>query len=82
VVTVVVTIVASLASSVVVVARAVLVAAIVVVAVAVVVVARSLPVSLDGVPGVTVGPKTALDYRRCCPGPISMVLMPGGGAFG
>jgi hypothetical protein len=75
----VVAVVESSTSPVVVVASAVLVAVIVVVAVAVVVDARSRLPSLDGVPGITVGPEPALDHRCCCPGHFFMVLMPGGG---
>jgi hypothetical protein len=40
---------------------------------------RSLSMSLDGLPGVAVGPEPTLDCCRHCPGPFSMVLMPGEG---
>jgi hypothetical protein len=78
---VIITVVALPESSVVVVARAVLIAAITVVAVVVFVDARSSSASFDGVPGVAVGSELALDYRCCCPGPISTVLIPVGGGF-
>jgi hypothetical protein len=51
----------------------------VVVVVAVVVDTPSPLASLDGVPGVAVGPEPALDCRRRRPDPFSTVLMLGGG---
>jgi hypothetical protein len=50
-----------------------------VVDVAVVVDARGPSASFNGVPGVTVGPVTALDRRRYALGPVSAILMPSGG---
>jgi hypothetical protein len=76
---VVLAVIMSFTSSIVVVARVVLIAAITVVTVAVVVDARSPSTSLDGVPGVVVGPELALDHRCCGPGPTSTILIPGGG---
>lgn len=64
-VAVVVVVIASSAPSVVVVACVVLIAAIVVVTVAVVVDARGPSTSINGVPGVTVGPEPALDRQSC-----------------
>jgi hypothetical protein len=76
---VVVAVVTSPTSSIVVSAWAVLTATVVVVDVAVVVDARGPSASFNGVPGVTVGPVTALDRRRYALGPVSAILMPSGG---
>jgi hypothetical protein len=61
---------------------AMLIAAVAVVAVAVVIDARSALASFDGVPGVAVEPETAPYHQGYVFGPISTILMLGGGGFG
>jgi hypothetical protein len=63
-------------------AWAVLAVVVAVVTLAVIVDACSPSTSLDGVPGITVRPETALDRQCCGPGPLSAILMLRRGGFG